>query len=262
MECSPLTSLSTDLNCCFRVPMITHSGWPLWLARRRILWPGWLQAKRSGLLREPRSPMFPSIHRRKSGSHGAMAAIRGRLATAEGMTYGPSWYPDESKLVFSVFTEETASLWEVSANSSGLHRLFPQWTDYSQWYGSWTQDRKYFVFMAAEHARSNQWDIWAVKRDGGPFGLSRNTPVRLTTGPLRANYPVLSPAGKRILFQGVLDRVELARYDLKTKQWVSYLSGLWPNNWISPVMGNCWPTAVTLKDIFFEAIRMEATNCN
>jgi Tol biopolymer transport system component/DNA-binding winged helix-turn-helix (wHTH) protein len=150
------------------------------------------------------------------------------LVTAEGLTYGPSWYPDGSKLVFSAWTEDIpdSSLWEVSANGTGMHRLFPQWTDYSQWYGSWTRDRKYFVFMAADPARPYQWDIWAVKQAGATFGSSRNTPVRLTTGPLRINGPALSPDGKRIFFYGVLDRVELVRYDLGTKQWVPYLSGL------------------------------------
>ncbi len=149
------------------------------------------------------------------------------LATVEGWTYGPNWYPDGSKLVFSVWTADIpdSSLWEVSANGTGLHRLFPQWTDYSQWYGSWTPDKNYFVFMAADPARSYQWDIWTVKEGGGLFG-SRSTPVRLTTGPLRINGPALSPDGKRIFFHGGLDRVELIRYDLSTKQWFPYLSGL------------------------------------
>ena len=150
------------------------------------------------------------------------------LATVQGLTYGPTWYPDGSKLVFSAWTEDIpdSSLWEVSENGTGLHRLFPQWTDYSQWYGSWTRDRKYFVFMAADPARPYQWDIWALKEGGGPFGSAKNTPVRLTTGPLRVNGPVLNPDGKRIFFYGVLDRVELVRYDLSTKQWVAYLPGV------------------------------------
>jgi len=150
------------------------------------------------------------------------------LATVQGLIYGPSWYPDGSKLVFSAWTEDIpdSSLWEVSADGTGLHRLFPQWTDYSQWFGSWTRDRKYFIFMAADPGRPDQWDIWAVKEGRTPFKSSSDTPVRLTTGPLRINGPELSPDGKRIFFYGMLDRVELVRYDLSTKQWVPYLSGL------------------------------------
>lgn len=148
------------------------------------------------------------------------------LATVEGLAYGLSWYPDGSRLIFSVWTEDRATLWEVSANGTGLHMLFPEWSDHSQWYGSWTPDGKYLVFMALDLANYNRWDIWALRKGGGLFGSSRNTPVRLTTGPLRINRPVVSRDGKRIFFYGVLDRVELVRYDSNTKEWVPYLSGL------------------------------------
>lgn len=148
------------------------------------------------------------------------------LANVDGLTYGPSWYPDGSKIVFSSWTESRASLWEVSADGTGLHRLFPEWTDYSQWYASWTPDGKYLVFMALQQAHSYQWDIWTAKEGGALSGSSGNSPARLTTGPLRVNQPVLSPDGKRIFFHGVLDRLELVRSDPITKQWVPYLSGL------------------------------------
>ena len=148
------------------------------------------------------------------------------LAIAENRPYGLHWSSDGRAIRFSVWTEDTASLWEISADGAGLHRLFPKWTDYSPWYGVWTPDGKYYIFMAKQRTRPGLWDIWAVRESGSLFPSGRRAPVPLTNGPLRANHPEPSPDGKRIFFIGMLDRGELVRCDPGTAQCIPYLSGL------------------------------------
>ncbi len=141
------------------------------------------------------------------------------LTTAENAPYGVRWSPDSRTIRFSVWTEDTASLWEISADGAGLHRLFPKSTDYSHWYGVWTPDGKYYIFMSQPH-------IWAVRESGNWLHFGSRVPVPLTNGPLRANGPQPSPDGKRIFFKGILDRGELVRCDPGTAQCIPYLSGL------------------------------------
>src|SRR5262249_48635874 len=60
-------------------------------------------------------------------------------------------------------------------------------------------------------------------------GLSRWTgqePVQLTFGPLNYYTPAPSQDGKKLFVVGEQRRGELARYDAKTEQWGSYLSGI------------------------------------
>ena len=149
-----------------------------------------------------------------------------KLATVEGHPWGPRWSPDGRTIRFYVWAENTATQWEVAADGTGLHKLFPQWTDYSQWYGDWSPNGKYYVIRAQERARSWLWDLWAAPAPGGLFHSGSTAPVRLTAGPLQANYPQFSPDGKRIYFLGSLDRGQLVRYDVTSKQWLPYLSGL------------------------------------
>lgn len=148
------------------------------------------------------------------------------LATAENGPYGLRWSPDGRTIRFSVWTEDTASLWEMSSVGAGLHRLFPQWTDYSQWYGVWMPGGKYYIFMAKQHARPGLSDIWAVREGGSWFHSGSRAPVPLTRGPLQINEPIPSPDGKRIFFYGSLGRGELVRCDARTEQCIPYLSGL------------------------------------
>jgi Tol biopolymer transport system component len=148
------------------------------------------------------------------------------LATAENNPYGARWSPDGRTIRFSVWTEDTASLWEISADGTRLRRLFPKSTDYSHWYGVWTPDGKYYIFMVQPLIRPTLWDIWAVRESGSWFHFGSRTPVPLTNGPLRANGPQPSPDGKRIFFKGILDRGELVRCDPGTAHCIPYLSGL------------------------------------
>jgi Tol biopolymer transport system component len=69
-------------------------------------------------------------------------------------------------------------------------------------------------------------NIWAIREGKGLFRTARPQPVQLTVGPLAFMGPTLSPDGKRLFAVGVQNRGELMRYDRKSRQFVSYLSGL------------------------------------
>ena len=142
-----------------------------------------------------------------------------KLAAVSGVPTSMCWSPDGRSIRFTLFSKGSLTLWEVRADGSHLHPLFPAWTDGWQQYGSWTPDAKYFVFSDAS-------DIWAWRNNRRFFGANRNMPVRLTTGPMQAVYPKLSPDGKRVFFCGILQRGELVRYDSKADRWAPYLSGL------------------------------------
>jgi eukaryotic-like serine/threonine-protein kinase len=178
-----------------------------------------------------------------------------KLVAVDGRPWGPRWSPDGRTIRFYVWAADTAAQWEISADGTGLHRVFPQWTDYSQWYGDWSPDGRYYVFRAEQRARPWLWDLWAARETGSLFHPDSQAPVRLTAGPLQANDPQFSPDGKRIFFLGSLDRGELVRYDPGTKQWLPWLSGLAASEidysadgkwiaWISYPDSSLWRSAV------------------
>jgi Tol biopolymer transport system component len=51
-------------------------------------------------------------------------------------------------------------------------------------------------------------------------------PVQLTAGQLNSTMPVVSPDGKKLYVAGQQLRGELMRYDSKSRQWISYVSGV------------------------------------
>jgi Tol biopolymer transport system component len=134
-----------------------------------------------------------------------------------------AWSPDGGSIRFTVGGALNASaslLWEISADGSNPHPLLPGWESLpTQCCGRWTADGRYFVF----HARSN---VWAITEKSGLFQKSNRTPVQLTSGPMSFYTPVFSKDGKKLFVVGVLSRGELTRYDVKSGQFVPFLSGI------------------------------------
>ena len=65
-----------------------------------------------------------------------------------------------------------------------------------------------------------------IREQAGFFRRASQEPVQLTFGPLNYYAPAPSQDGKKLFAVGELQRGELARYDMKTQQWGSYLSGI------------------------------------
>ena len=145
-----------------------------------------------------------------------------KLLTAPNQTFEPAWSPDGTVIRFRVGGAFSGSgtLWQVSFNGSDPHPLLPAWhTPPIECCGTWTPDGRYFVFQS-------QGNIWARAEKGNLFGKANSQPVQLTSGPMSFSSPLLSKDGKKLFVVGALARGELARYDTKSAQFASFLSGI------------------------------------
>ena len=148
-----------------------------------------------------------------------------KLVTLPGVAFWPRVSPDGARIRFTIRDARTNSnaLWEVAADGSRLHPVFPGWNDVpSECCGTWTPDGRYYVFQAAKDGRTNIF----VVREPGLFHRAVGQPVQLTTGPLNYHAPILSRDGKSLFVVGSQPRGELSRLDSKSQQFGSYLSGL------------------------------------
>jgi Tol biopolymer transport system component len=149
-----------------------------------------------------------------------------KLVSLPGTATWIRFSPDGSRLRFTVndFKTNSNSLWEVSAEGSGLHPLLPGWNNPpAECCGNWTPDGKYFVFQSTRAGRTG---IYAIAEKVGFFPKTGKEPVPLTAGPLSYYSPVASLDGRKIYVVGSQPRGELQRFDLKTGQLVPYLPGL------------------------------------
>src|SRR5262245_61831827 len=177
------------------------------------------------------------------------------LAPVAGRPYWPRWSPEGSRLRFTVRDTRTGSysLWEVSANGANPHPLLSGWnTPAAECCGNWTPDGRYFVFQST---RNSTTQIWVMREQTGFFQRASQEPVQLTSGPLNYYAPAPSQDGKKIFVVGEQGRGELARYDTRTQQWGSYLSGIsaeqldfsWDGEWVVYVTypeGSLWRSKV------------------
>ena len=69
-------------------------------------------------------------------------------------------------------------------------------------------------------------NIWAVREPAGLFHKTPSKPLQLTNGPMSFTFPVPSPDGKKLFADGYLARGELAAYDIKSRQFLPFLSGI------------------------------------
>jgi Tol biopolymer transport system component len=153
-----------------------------------------------------------------------------KLASPPGAPQWPRWSPDGTRLRFTLTDATTGSfsIWEVSTDGGNLHPLLPGWNQPpAECCGNWTPDGKYFVFQAR---RGRKTEIWAISERRGlleRFGKrSAGAPIQLTAGQMNSLAPVLSPDSRKLHVIGQKLRGELARYDSKSRQFVTYLSGI------------------------------------
>jgi len=149
-----------------------------------------------------------------------------RLLTTSGWPRVPRRSPDGKHLRFTIETPhaEGEAIWEVDADGSNPHPLFPAWGNpATECCGAWTSDGKYFIFQAT---RDNEDGLWAVREETDSFHKASYRPVRLTSGPVRFESVAPSRDGKRLFALGAQARIELMRYDTRTRQFAPYLGGI------------------------------------
>jgi DNA-binding winged helix-turn-helix (wHTH) protein/Tol biopolymer transport system component len=159
-----------------------------------------------------------------------------RLVTLPGLGWQPRWSPDGQRLRLTVFDVKaaTSTMWEVSREGTNLRPLLADWRGGDQpadgpanvCCGSWSPDRKYFVFQETRGGRS---EIWSMPAEPGilvHFSKSIGAPVQITSGQLSSLAPVFSPDGSKLFLIGQQLRGELQRFDLRTGQYVPYLGGI------------------------------------
>jgi len=145
-----------------------------------------------------------------------------KLVSAAGRGFYPAWSLAGNKLRFTVIDDKTDanSLWEVSAQGTDLHPLFPGWHNPpDECCGKWTADGKYFVFQS-------QGQIWALSEKRTFLHQATREPIQLTSSPLGLFTPLPSKDGKKLLVVGRSYRGELERGESKSGQFTPFLSGI------------------------------------
>jgi Tol biopolymer transport system component len=132
-----------------------------------------------------------------------------KLVTVPGLAFWLRWSPSGQILRFTLRDpqRQTSELWEVAADGSRLHPLFPSWNQpASECCGSWTSDGAEFVF---ESWRNGHPSVWA--RAERPWPWPSAQPRQITDGPLDYEAPSPSPGSHRIHFIGVNPQIELLK---------------------------------------------------
>jgi DNA-binding winged helix-turn-helix (wHTH) protein/Tol biopolymer transport system component len=179
------------------------------------------------------------------------------LAKVEGAVRELRYSPDGKRIRFWIPVGpgfDNGSIWEINADGSKFHPLLPNWKESSfQCCGNWAADGSYYFFQAG-HA--NDQAIWVMPEH--PSVLSRGTPSRLISGPLRLSVPVSSTDGKKLFVMGEELRVEPVRYDSKLHRFESYLNGISTSSFeISP--DRKWVVYVSYPDMSLWRSRMDGT---
>jgi Tol biopolymer transport system component len=139
--------------------------------------------------------------------------------------YDPAVSPDGRRIVFmtsasDASTHEISTLHEIGGDGKGLREI----PDVGQ-HGcclDWTPDGRYLIYLSED---SGTRDIWALPMQGGIFHRPEK-PVRLTTGTASYSKSVLGRDGKQIFAVAKKDRGELVHYDMKSHQFLPFLSGI------------------------------------
>jgi Tol biopolymer transport system component len=139
-----------------------------------------------------------------------------KLATLDTKAYGIRYSPDGTRLRFtSLAGLDQGEIMEIGANGSGLHRL-----PIRGCCGAWSADGMYYYYQTDR-------DIWVLpERRSILRKIEFGAPVQLTTGPVPFQFPMPSPNGKQLFVLGRQPRVELVRYESRSKRFVPFLGGI------------------------------------
>ena len=140
-----------------------------------------------------------------------------KLYSGRGEVYNPTVSPDGRRIAFGTLTAGSFALAEIAPDGTDF-RVLLQGPPAAKW----ISNGKYVVYRIGIGLGS---DLWALPMQTGLFHRSR-APVRLTNGPLVYTSPRPGRDGKQIFAIGNQERGELIRYDVKSHQFVPFLSGI------------------------------------
>jgi DNA-binding winged helix-turn-helix (wHTH) protein len=113
-----------------------------------------------------------------------------------------------------------SSIWEVSANSSGLREVVPGLPGSVACCGAWIAGSGDFLFQWTRAGRTDLWEL------PGNHSVLRPVPTRLTAGPMSFSEPAANTVPNQAFVIGFIPRAELVKYVQKTAELVPYLSGI------------------------------------
>jgi len=141
---------------------------------------------------------------------------RRKLASVGTGVWWFRWSPDGKVIRFS----KQDGLWEMTQKGAGVHRLLPSWKGrFPPCCGTWTHDGSLYLFLA-------DGQLWALDERRSLFRPPSAAPIQLTNGPLFWGGPIPGRDGRTIFSDGVAQRGELSRIDLKTGGFQPFLGGI------------------------------------
>jgi Tol biopolymer transport system component/DNA-binding winged helix-turn-helix (wHTH) protein len=148
-----------------------------------------------------------------------------KLLSVPGYAFRFRYSPDGSRIRFTVGDKfmERDTLWEAKADGTGLREILSTLPGSpSVCCGEWSADGRYFFFQTERNGTSRIW----VLQDKHFFWQRTPQPVELTTAPPNFRMGGVSYDGRKLYVTVSQPRAELVRYDLRTQQFVPYLSGI------------------------------------
>jgi eukaryotic-like serine/threonine-protein kinase len=129
-----------------------------------------------------------------------------------------TWSPDGKTISYTEISKNTAParLWEIAADGSHPHQIFPDWTA-DQEEGHWAPDGSFYFVSNGQ--------IWDAPAHHGLLGGS-SQPVQITSGPIRWQTPVPARDGKTIYASGFTARGELEHLNPRSGQMQPFLGGI------------------------------------
>jgi Tol biopolymer transport system component/DNA-binding winged helix-turn-helix (wHTH) protein len=144
-----------------------------------------------------------------------------RLAHFEQAPFSVRWRPDSGLARFMLVGENQNTLWQIKADGTGLRPVLPDWkTSIRCWPGRWTNDGRYYYFVAADGPVRN---VWVLRDQADVFHRTNQEPLQLTSGPINFFQPVPGRDGKTIFVIGEQRGGQLMRYDTKSRTFSPYL---------------------------------------
>jgi eukaryotic-like serine/threonine-protein kinase len=160
--------------------------------------------------------------------------VRKLFTLAQGAqgAYSLRFSSDSTRLRFTVWNNNSTSIWEIRTDGTNLHPLLPGWrTPPSECCGVWSPDGRYFFFVNNTAFVGNIFyalggNIWALQESSRAFRKYPSRLFQLTAGPVLFGAITPSPDGKKLFAEGRQSRGELIRYDAQRRAFVPFLSGI------------------------------------